>query len=196
MMGFEEALYSLIAEPEATKEFLCAMANFYVDVIQEQFRYFKPDLALVMDHVATDKGLLMSPQCYREIIKPAQKIVYDCLKTYDVAIGIHVDGRIEELIPDFAELGVTVIQPFQVYNDIEKAKKEYGIAAIGGWDSFGPGNDPNADEETIRASVRKAMDAYAPTGDFAIWFSGAALGSAEKMGWLADEAEKYGRQFY
>ena len=196
MMGFEEALYSLAAEPEASRDFLCAMADFYIDVMLEQFKYFKPDLAMIMDHVANTKGLLMSPETYRQVIKPAQKKIYDVLRDLGIMAEMHVDGRIEEILPDYKELGVSVIQPFQVFNDIEKAKKDYGFIAIGGWDSFGPANQPNATEKDVRDSVRKAMDAYAPSGDYAIWFSGASATSKEKMFWLQDEAEKYGHTFY
>lgn len=196
MMGFEEALYSLSAEPEATRDFLCAMADFYVDVMQEQFKYFKPDLAMVMDHVATANGLLMGPETYRSVIMPAEKKIYDALKDQGIRTEIHVDGRVDEILPDYARLGIEVIQPFQPFNDIEKAKKEYGFVAIGGWDAFGPGNKTGASEEEVRASVRTAMDAYAPTGKYAIWFSGASATSKEKMFWLQDEAQKYGRTFY
>ena len=196
MMGFEEALYSLGAEPEATRDFLCAMADFYIDVMLEQFKYFKPDLAMVMDHVANTHGLLMSPETYRNVIKPAEKKIYDVLKDQGIMCEIHVDGCVDEIIPDYAEMGIQVIQPFQIFNDIEKAKKEYGIIAVGGWDAFGPGNASNATEEEVRASVREAMDKYAPTGNYAIWFSGAAAVSKEKMFWLQDEADKYGHTFY
>ena len=196
MMGFEEALYSVGAEPEATRDFLCAMADFYIDVMLEQFRYFKPDLAMVMDHVSNAQGLLMSPESYRNIIKPAEKKIYDVLKDQGILCEIHVDGKVDEIIPDYAEMGIKVIQPFQVFNDIERAKREYGMIAVGGWDAFGPGNDPGATEEDVRASVRKAMDDYAPTGRYAIWFSGAASDNPERVKWLNDEADKYGHTFY
>lgn len=196
MMGFENALYSIAAEPEAAADFLNAMADFYIDCMLEQFKYWKPDVAMTMDHVANDAGLLMSPSSYREIVKPAQKKIFDVLKDQNIKVETHVDGKIDAIIPDYAEIGVEVLQPFQVFNDIEKAKKDYNMVAIGGWDAFGPGNMDDASEEEVRASVRKAMDAYAPTYNYAIWFSGASATSKEKMFWLNDEAEKYGHAFY
>ncbi len=196
MMGFENALYSVAAEPEATSDFLNAMADFYIDCMLEQFKYWKPDIAMTMDHVATKLGLLMSPDSYRKVIKPAQAKIYSVLKDQGIIVETHVDGKVDDIIPDYAEIGVEVIQPLQVYNDIEKAKKDYHMVCIGGWDAFGPGNADGASEEEVRASVRKAMDAYAPTGSYAIWFSGASAVSEEKMFWLNDEAEKYGHTFY
>lgn len=196
MMGFENALFSLAAEPEASADFLNAMADWYIDCMLEQFRYFKPDLAMVMDHVANASGLLMSPESYRNIIKPAEKKIYDVLKDQGIQCEMHVDGKVDDIIADYADLGVEVIQPFQVFNDIEQAKKKYHMVAIGGWDAFGPGNNGDSTEEEVRASVREAMDRYAPTGSYAIWFSGASGENPKEMEWLNDEAEKYGHAFY
>ena len=195
-MGFENALAALAEEPEACAEFLSAMADFYIDVMTEQFKYYKPDLVMTMDHVANKDGLMMSLETYRTVIKPAQKKIFDFVREQGIMAEMHVDGDVNAIIGDYAELGIQAIQPFQVFNDIEKAKRDYGIIAIGGWDAFGPGNADGADEQTVRASVRRAMDDYAPTGKYAIWFSGASATSPEKVFWLNDEAEKYGHTFY
>ncbi len=196
MMGFEDALCALVEEPEACADMLSAMADYYICVMEEQFRYCKPDLVMIMDHVANKDGLLMSAETYRRIIKPAQKKIFDFAHDQGILAEMHVDGDVNAIIDDYAEIGVQVMQPFQVFNDIERAKREHGIICIGGWDAFGPGNADGATEEAVRQSVRTAMDAYAPTGRYAIWFSGASATSPDKMFWLNDEAEKYGRTFY
>lgn len=196
MMGFENALCALVEEPDACREFLNAAADFYIDVMTEQFKYYKPDLVMTMDHVANKDGLLMSAETYRSVIKPAQKKIFSFVRDQGLMAEMHVDGDVNEIIADYAEIGIQVIQPFQVFNDIERAKREHGIICVGGWDAFGPGNAPNATEEDVRGSVRKAMDDYAPTGKYAIWFSGASATSPDKMFWLNDEAEKYGKTFY
>ena len=196
MMGFENALCALAEEPEACRDMLCAMADYYIAVMDEQFKYFTPDMVMTMDHIANQSGLLMSLDTYRSVIKPAQKKVFDYVRDKGIIAEMHVDGNVNAVIGDYAEMGISVIQPFQVFNDIEKAKRDHGIVCIGGWDAFGPGNVDNATEEQVRASVRTAMDAYAPTGKYAIWFSGASATSPEKMFWLNDEAEKYGHTFY
>ena len=109
---------------------------------------------------------------------------------------IHTDGEFEAILGDYAEMGIKVIQPVQIYNDIEAAKKKYGFVCIGGWDSFGPGNLPDSTEEEVRQSVRTAMDAYGKTNRYAIYFSGCTARNPERMAILADEAEKYGHSFY
>lgn len=195
-MGFENALCALVEEPEACAAFLNAIADLCVDIMAEQFKYRKPDLVMTMDHVANKDGLLMSADAFREVIKPAQKKIFDFVRSEGVMAEMHVDGDVNAIMGDYADMGIQVMQPAQIMNDIEGAKEKYGMAFLGGWDSFGPGNARGATEEEVRASVRTAMDAYAPTGRYAIWFSGSSITHPDKMFWLNDEAEKYGHTFY
>lgn len=196
MMGFEEALYSVAAEPEATRDFLSAIADFAIASFERQCQYFKPEIGAIMDHVANSKGLLMSPESYRQVVKPAEKKIIEALKGMDIQTEIHCDGLIEDILPDYAEMGVEIIQPFQVFNDIQAAKEKYGFIAVGGWDAFGPGNMEEATEEVARQSVRTAMDAYGGGGGYLFWNSGVLNDGTKKKEWIIDEAYKYGRGFY
>ena len=196
MMGVENALASLLEEPEAVHDFLHALADFWIDVMRRFCKYFQPDIVTTMEHIATHQGLLMSPDTYRKIIKPVHQKVYDAIREIGAVPQMHVDGRVTDVMEDYAELGVKMIQPFQVFNDINRYKELYGIVAVGGWDAFGPGNLPEASEEDTRASVRLAMDTYGPGGRYAFWNSGATPRYPERLKWIEDEAEKYGRGFY
>ena len=89
-----------------------------------------------------------------------------------------------------------MIQPFQVFNDINRAKVKYSMTAIGGWDAFGPGNQKDSTEEEIRASVRLAIDTYAPGGRYVFWESGATDAFPETVRIIRDEARIYGHQYY
>ncbi|MCL2167442.1 MAG: hypothetical protein FWH49_09185 [Clostridiales bacterium] len=196
MMGIENALASLLEEPEATYDFLNAMADFWIEVMNRFCLHFQPDIVTTMEHIATHRGLLMSPETYRQIIKPVHMKVYHAIREIGAVPQMHVDGCVEEVMADYADLGVRMIQPFQVFNDINKYKEMYHFVAVGGWDAFGPGNLPESTEEDTRASVRLAMDTYGPGGRYAFWNSGATPRYPERLKWLDDEAEQYGRIFY
>ena len=75
-------------------------------------------------------------------------------------------------------------------------KEKYGLIAIGGWDSFGKGNQADSTEEEVRDSVRLAMDTYGPGGRYIFWESGITPRFQEQGEYLADEARKYGSSFY
>ena len=196
MMGFENALASLVEEPDATHEFLNALADFWIDVMHRFCKHFQPDIITTMEHIATHQGLLMSPETYRKVIKPVHMRVYDAIREMGAIPQMHVDGLVEAVMADYGDLGVRMIQPFQVFNDINLHKEKYNIVAVGGWDAFGPGNVPGSTEEDTRASVRLAMDTYGPGGRYAFWNSGATPRYPDRLQWIDDEAEKYGRSFY
>ena len=196
MMGFEAALMSLLIEPDAVSECLNALADFWIDALRRMCRYLKPDMVVFAEHMATAKGPLMSPATYREIIKPVHKRMFGAALELGAITEIHCDGYIEPLLPDFVEIGVMSLQPFQVFNDINRLKEEYKITAFGGWDCFGRGNQPGATEDEVRASVRLAMDSYSPGYRYAFLQAGSTPRYAQNLEWLADEARTYGRTFY
>jgi len=196
MMGFEEALYALIDEPEATFECLNAIADIYIDGLRRIYPYLKPELVMFMEHIATARGLLMSPETYRSIIKPVHKKMFDAVIELGALPEMHVDGYIEDVMPDYIELGIKAIQPFQIFNDINYYKEKYGILAVGGWDAFGRGNQADSTEEEVRASVRMAMDTYGPGGRYVFSENGVSPAFKHVGPVISDEARKYGLNFY
>ena len=196
MMGFEDALTALLIEPEAAYDCMNALADFWIDALRRYCKFIKPDFAVFFEHIATARGLLMSPATYRSIIKPVQKKMYSAIIELGVIPEIHVDGYIEDVIPDFVELGIRAIQPFQVMNDINLYKEKYSLTAFGGWDAFGPGNKEESTDEEIRASVRLAMDSYGPGYRYVFSGSGATARFKRHIAVMADEARIYGHAFY
>lgn len=196
LMGMENAMCALMEEPEESYKLLGAITDFYIDVLRREYRYLQPELVCFTDHMTTNKGLMLSASLYRELIKPHEKRFVDAVLDLGGVPEIHIDGYIEDLLPDFAEIGIKVIQPFQVFNDIVAAKETYGFVCVGGWDAFGRGNQADSTEEEARASVRLAMDTYAPGGKYIFWESGATPAFRDNAAIIRDEARKYGRSFY
>ncbi len=196
LLGFEAAFKALVKRPEETAACLSAIADFWIEAMRRQYKYLKPDIIMIQDHIANADGLLMSPKTYRELIKPAQRKVIEAIADLGAIPQMHVDGRVEAVLEDYADMGVQMIQPFQIYNDINAAKEKYGFIAVGGWDSFGPGNREETTEEEARASVRLAMDTYGPGGRYVFWASGLTPSYPHIARWVGDETEKYGRDFY
>lgn len=196
MMGTEGAMEALLLEPEAAYDCMDAMADFWIDVIRRLHPFLKPEIIMMMNHLATHKGLLISPRTYREVIAPIDTKLVAAIRDLGAIAQIHCDGCIEDILPDFCNMGVQMLQPFQIYNDINAAKNKYDLVAVGGWDAFGRGNQQDSSEEEIRASVRQAMDAYGPGGRYVFWQSGVAPSFTYHQDILTDEARRYGGGFY
>ncbi len=201
-MGFNEGLMAMIEEPEEVYELFEYMSSFWVQICSKIRDYYKPDIWGVTDDTATATNPFISPETYRNLVKPFHKRE----AAFGVEMGIPVDmhncGRCEDFIDDWLDIGVTCWNPAQTMNDLKGIKKKYGNKLVleGCWDSSGPAGWPGATEEVVKQAVRDTIDAYAPGGGFIFWAS--TYGAADdedflnRKRWITEEYDAYGRTFY
>jgi hypothetical protein len=201
LMGFEECLISLVEEPEASLEFLQAITDYKIRVVEYAVKYFKPDSICLYDDVATMRGPFMSPGTYQSLIKPVHRRFFDAVRDMGVIPNMHVCGKCEILVPDFQEEGVQAWEICQPENDLVGLQKTLGskMAFIGGFDSQGPLAQKEASEEELRSAVRECIDQYGPGGNYV--FQGFIMSTdvnyvMKCAGILSDEAVKYGTNYY
>jgi len=142
--GLENFLIDLIAN----KDF----ANKLMDIVLEQRKDFYGkfldavgpyvDMVIAEDDLGTQEGPLISPELYREMIKPRHKELYSFIKSKaDVKVFHHSCGAIREFINDLIDVGVDVLNPIQVSAknmDTKKLKEDFGDRIVfwgGGCDS-------------------------------------------------------------
>ena len=202
-MGFTEGLCAMYEEPEEVKAMFDFITDVYLETQNAFMDYYKPDIYYILDDSATQKNPFISLDMFREFLMPYYKKMAKPAIDRGIPIQFHNCGRCEDFLDDMVnDLGVRIWDPAQTMNDLAAIKKKYGnkLAMVGGWDFKVPDSWPEVDEEWVRSTVRHSIDTLAPGGGYA--FSGAVLGEAgdettmKVNGWVADEAEKYGRQFY
>ena len=201
-MGFNEGLMAMIEEPEEVYELFEYMSSFWVQICSKIRDYYKPDIWGVTDDTATATNPFISPETYRNLVKPFHKRE----AAFGVEMGIPVDmhncGRCEDFIDDWLDIGVTCWNPAQTMNDLKGIKKKYGNKLVleGCWDSSGPAGWPGATEEVVKPAVRDTIDAYAPGGGFVFWASTYGAPDDEdflnRKRWITEEYDAYGRTFY
>ncbi len=204
IMGTCEALIAMLEEPEAVLDFFDYHTNLKIKMLEKIVDHYRPDIVINGDDVCSSSGLFFSKELHEKFIKPFEQRIASAVKGYGLTLQHHVCGRCEEIIPDIIEYGTDVIEPLQPgMNDIVKMKQLYGDKVIfdGGWDSYGPHNNADADEETVRAEVRRIVDEYCYDGSFII-YGGALVSVAngwdrfnEMNGWIFDETKKYSRAY-
>ena len=72
------------------------------------------DIIKIGDDLGMQSGLLISPKMYRRMLKPlhAELIAFIKERT-DAKIFFHTDGDVFDLIPDFIEIGIDILNPIQ-----------------------------------------------------------------------------------
>jgi uroporphyrinogen decarboxylase len=80
----------------------------------------------------------MSPDMYRELIKPAHVYTFDYAKSLGLPVIVHSCGFVEPLLPDMIDAGMNCLQVIEVKAgmDLLKLHKLYGgkISFMGGID--------------------------------------------------------------
>lgn len=169
LLGFEDALCAMYEEPEACMDMLKAITDYKCRLVDYIAKYFKPDVITHYDDVCTERGPFMSPETYRQMIKPFHKQFNDAIKSYGIMPSQHCCGKCEDLIGDFIDEGAVSWEAAQPSNDIAAIQKKYGdrIVVVGGYDTNGIPGQPGVTDEIIEKEVKRMLDTYAPQGSFA-----------------------------
>jgi uroporphyrinogen-III decarboxylase len=202
-MGFTEGLIALLEEPEAVKEMLNWMADFYEPWILPTLDHYKPDLIYLLDDTASKYAPFFSLEVFKDIFKPIYARYGKIAKERGIPIVFHNCGRCEDFMADYVDIGVKVWDPAQTSNDLLKVKEEFkGKLALAGCFDFVPDLRYNQiTEDEVKQKVRDAFNKYAKGGGYA--FLGGYLGRSDEMDiaaqintWINEEVDSFGYNFY
>ncbi len=194
IMPFEDALMSLVTEPEACYEFFGAIADHKIRLHEYVFKYYKPDLLCMHDDYGSGGGMFMSPEVWRKLLKPHLQRIIDHARSHGVMYEHHCCGYFAPIIPEIAEMGAVAFNSVHISNKPAELKKEIGdkITFVGGFDTQYL-DKSGITEEEIRAHVRKTIDELAPGGS---WLPRCMLATWDRMPIVADEVLRYGATHY
>lgn len=164
LMGFEEALYSIAAEPEEVDALFTAITDYKVKSLDYIIDAYHPDTIVYYDDIATQKAPFISLETYRTLIKPHHKrFAQECIKRGIIPI-YHCCGRAESMVEDMIDCGWAAWTSVQPTNDICKLIETYGdrISFLGGYDTTGPAARASVTQEEIDAEVKRCIETYGP----------------------------------
>lgn len=194
MIGMENALCAFYEYPDEVHEFFEAMCQYKIKCIDLAYKFLKPDVIHMHDDWGTNNNMFFSPELWREFIKPLEKRYADHIHELGMIYQHHSCGYITQIVPDLVEIGVDVIEPMSVNNDLDGILEKYGdqITICGGIDNQMI-DRVDSTEEQIRAEVRRAMDAYGKKGRYLPYY----IPTLEsKMGIYIDEVTRYGKTIF
>jgi hypothetical protein len=201
LMGFENGLCALYESPEACAELLDAITDYKIRVAERAVDYFQPDAICTFDDVATELSTFMSPDKYRELVKPAHTKFNDAVRAMGVIPCTHICGKCEAIVPELVDEGSASWEICQPENDLIglASTLKDKLAFIGGFDMKGRFAYMDLSEAELRAAVRETIDRYAPAGNYAmlgmILYSDPAR-FVKAMTVMSDETVKYGTNYY
>ena len=176
LMGFENALMSLIVEPEECFAFFSAMVDYKIKYAEKLAKYYHPDVIEFHDDYGTTGRMFMSLETWRELLKPNLKRLIDAVHSMGILYEHHSCGYIEPLIPEFIEIGVDALDPLSPNCNTHlrelKDKYEKQLTFVGGCDNTRVFDRIGVTEEEIKAEYRRTLNELAPGGSFVAMPSG------------------------
>lgn len=175
LRGFEEWYIDLIDNRAFLEALLDRVLDFFIELGRSFFTQVGDllDVVTLVDDVSGNDGPLISPEMYREIIKPRHQRLSDFVHSQTNAkLLFHCCGAVRPFMHDFLDLGIDALNPVQVsaagMGDTVALKRDYGdkIAFWGGIDTtrvlpFGTSQD-------VYREVQHRIADLAPGGGYVL----------------------------
>lgn len=166
LVGMENLFVAFVQEPAFVGEMLDRIADYNVGLIRRAAR-MGVDAAHFGDDWAGQRGPLVSPALWREIVKPRYARMVRAAKEAGLLVSQHCCGKVEALLPDLVELGVDVFNPFQPeVMDIWALRRQYR-GKIAFWGGLSVQRTlPRGSAAEVRRETRRLLEEMAPGGGY------------------------------
>lgn len=167
LMGFEDTLINFLAEPEYMHELLETIFEYRMTYVKLLVENLHPDIILSHDDWGAKHSMFMSPDIWREFLKPLYAKFYGYMHDNGVMVMHHADSFLEPIVEDMIEIGIDIWQGVLPQNDIPRLQKQIGgrMTLMGGIDAAIVDRADSTEEE-IRTEVRRVCETYVPAGNF------------------------------
>jgi len=127
MRGMEAILLDLTWNRCFVEELLRGLTDYILQTTEFLVSRFSFDGVFLSDDYGTQRGMLMSPSYWRDLIKPRLAEIYGVAKRHGRKIFHHSCGSIVPIIGDLIDIGLDILHPIQPEAmDIVQLKREFG----------------------------------------------------------------------
>jgi uroporphyrinogen decarboxylase len=175
MQGMDRFLLNLALN----EDFAAALLRKHAELCKRLMGHFllelgeNVDIIKIGDDLGTQDKLMISPRMYRRILKPIHADYIAFIKRHTKAkVFFHTDGDVFDLLDDFVEIGVDILNPIQTsagkMADLVALKQRYGKKLV-----FCGAVDtqrilPYGTPEQVRQEVRRVIELLAPGGGYMV----------------------------
>ncbi len=173
LRGFETFLADLILQPEIINILMEKVLEFYHEVAKRALEATDGliDIVFSADDIGTQNGMMISPELWRKYVKPWTRKLIKPFKEMGYKTCYHSDGDLIDVMDDFIEIGLDIINPVQPKaknTNPENLRKKFGgrITFFGGIDTqeLLPFGTP----EKIKKEVRRIIKILGEDGGYIV----------------------------
>lgn len=169
LRGMEEFMMDLVANPGIPLYIMDRLTEVYLENTRRVLELAgdRLDMVYFYDDVATKNSLFISPEMWRQFIRPRHLKLVELAHSHDKPVMYHCDGSIYRLIPELIDMGIDVLNPIQpdaADMDASRLKTEFGdrLAFHGGIDIIN--TLPRGTPSEVRAEVRERVQVLGESG--------------------------------
>jgi uroporphyrinogen decarboxylase len=171
LRGVEMIMLDLSINANIIEAITERLVSFYLEYNRRVFDRAngKIDIFFMGDDFGTQNGLIMSIEMWRKFYKNGFKKFIELAHSFGIKVMHHTCGGIAQLIPDFIDCGLDILQSLQpraLGMDLVKIKKEYGkyICLQGGIDI--QQTMPYGSTEDVANEVKDRIKDLGPGGGY------------------------------
>lgn len=170
LRGMEQTYMDLVLNPEIVDAILAHIREYFLEYNRRVFESApgKINIFMMGDDFGTQTGLMMDINTWRKYFKPGLKAYIELAHRYSLKVMHHTCGSVRELIPDFIDCGLDILQSIQPQAkgmNLAELKKEFGHYL-----SFQGGIDiqtlPYITPEDIRQEVKQCCEVGKENGGY------------------------------
>jgi len=169
--GFSNFLMNMSLNPELIRALVGRLTDFYLELNDRLFGALRGRAQVFYfgNDFGTQSGLLFSREMWREFFGEPYRLLAGLARRHGLKVMTHSCGAVGELIDDFLEAGVDILDPVQTTAagmEASQLKQRYGERLVfhGAVDT--QGILPGADEQAVRRHVRTLIDTLGKGGGY------------------------------
>ena len=112
LRGMEDVLVDFVENRDFVDDFFGSICDYNLAQVDKALEY-DIDAVYFGDDWGQQRGLIMGPTLWREVIKPVLARMYGRVKDAGKRVMIHSCGDVDELFDDLVEIGLDCFNPFQ-----------------------------------------------------------------------------------
>ncbi len=204
LMGFENALMALAADPDSCAEFFDACSDYHVDYVNRLCDAYHVDVMSYIEDVAASTSLFFSPEVYRELILHYHKKVMDAIIANGAIPQMHTCGYCTDVLDNYVNIGVRIWNSAQPCNDLSAILDKYEgkLVVEGGWDTQGACSQIGATQEDLIKEADRCMSEYGTKKGFSLFIilmnerGNAIMVGDERMPLVNEELAKWDEKLF
>ena len=125
LVGMENALIGLVAEPELSAAVLMRIAEWQL-AAADHFIRIGVAAARISDDYGSQADLLMAPSAWRSLIRPHLARLVKRYQSAGLPVILHSCGNLTRIMDDLVELGIAAFNIQASANDLPALKRRFG----------------------------------------------------------------------